>query len=222
MEILKFTIRGDYARFRVPYTTTSALTYSTITPIAARGIIGAIMGIEYSDIFEYSRDLEIGIKVKNEVRKTTQSFNLKPMTNSNGAANYQSRIEFLRDVEYEIYVKSSKEKLKSIYDKIESCDFIFTPYLGCSEYNAIIRNPNICIGTENNEVVVESISVIPKKLLETLGDVEKAYFDRIPIDNTKIREYSEYEKVVFTINQKLKVRNHDNIIKVGEEYVYFF
>ena len=98
MKALIFKLKGDYARFRCPYSTTSALSYSSIHPIAVKGLIGAIMGIDYSELFEYSKDIKIGIQVLNQVKKDTQSFNLVPMIKNNGSPTFPSRIEFLRDV----------------------------------------------------------------------------------------------------------------------------
>ena len=43
MKALIFKATGDFARFRCSYTTTSALTYSVIHPIAVKGLIGAII-----------------------------------------------------------------------------------------------------------------------------------------------------------------------------------
>ena len=53
MKCLVFKVRGDYARFRKSYTTTSALTYLLIHPVAVRGLIGAMLGIDREKLYEY-------------------------------------------------------------------------------------------------------------------------------------------------------------------------
>ena len=52
MKSIVFKVRGDYARFRKSYTTTSALTYLVMHPVAIRGMIGAILGIDKSQLYE--------------------------------------------------------------------------------------------------------------------------------------------------------------------------
>ncbi|MGL5150978.1 MAG: type I-B CRISPR-associated protein Cas5b, partial [Clostridium sp.] len=130
MKVLTFTVKGDFARFRIPYTTTSALSYSLIHPIAIKGLIGAIMGIDYKDLFEYTEGMEVGIQVLNPLNKDTQSFNLVPQTGANNSPNFQSRVEFLRNVKYRIFLSSTDEKLKKIENVMKERSFQFTPYLG--------------------------------------------------------------------------------------------
>lgn len=79
MKCLVFKVRGDYARFRKSYTTTSALTYLLIHPVAVRGLIGAMLGIDREKLYEKTKDIEVAIQVVNQVRKDMQSFNLVNM-----------------------------------------------------------------------------------------------------------------------------------------------
>ena len=63
MKCLVFKVRGDYARFRKSYTTTSALTYLLIHPVAVRGLIGAMLGIDREKLYEKTKDIEVAIIV---------------------------------------------------------------------------------------------------------------------------------------------------------------
>ena len=217
MKTLVFTARGQYARFRCPYTTTSALTFLTIHPIAVRGMIGAIMGIEYNQLYDYTKYMKIAIEVLNPVYTDTQAFNLIAQKNNNGAANFQSRIQFLRDVHYRIYLQDCKVDL--IAKTIQSRRFCFTPYLGCSEHIAKIEFERMSIG---EKIKSHSVStMIPKEYIN-LEESEniKLYSDRIPVKNKEDREYTEYSNVIFSTTDSLHIKTTD-LIKVGEKNVFF-
>lgn len=217
MKTLVFTAKGQYARFRCPYTTTSALTFLTIHPIAVRGIIGAIMGIDYSELYEYTKDMKIGIEVLNAVYKDTQSFNLIAQNNNNGAANFQSRIQFLRDVKYRIYIQDAK--VDAIAEILQSREYGFTPYLGCSEYIAKLEFEGLLEGTTNYSSTVNT--VISKDLIkvEDCEDIN-IYTDRIPVKNKEDREYTEYLDIAFASNHVLPIKETE-LVTVGEKNVFF-
>lgn len=219
MKAIVFTIKGDFARFRLPYTTTSALTYSLIHPIAVKGIIGAIMGIDYNELYNYTKDMKVAIQVLNPIKKDTQSFNLVPQTGSNGAANFQSRIEFLRDVKYRIFISTSDEELEKIKDTMKNGNFQFTPYLGASEHVAKIDFEKICTCEETRNIKLVH-TVIPKDSLKKIGLADEIHLDRIPVENFATREYKKYEKIVFSINKELE-SNGLNLYNIGGFNVYF-
>ena len=45
MKALIFEVKGTIAHFRRPDTTATHLTYPFITPLAAKGLVGAMLGI---------------------------------------------------------------------------------------------------------------------------------------------------------------------------------
>ena len=120
MKSIVFKVRGDYARFRKSYTTTSALTYLVMHPVAIRGMIGAILGIDKSQLYEETKDIEVGIQVLREIRKDMQSFNLLNMKSSDKIFRFPSNVEFLRNVEYRIFVKCEDKKLNKIKEVLMS------------------------------------------------------------------------------------------------------
>lgn len=222
MRALTFKASGDYARFRCPYTTTSALTYTVIHPIAVKGMIGAIMGSDYSNLYEYTNDMKIGIEVLKNVKKDTQSFNLISQTNNNNSPNFQSRVEFLRDVSYRIYLSCEDSKLDEIAEVLKSKEFTFTPYLGASEHIVKLEFESVEVMESINEEYIYASSIIPKKIvnIDELNDIS-LNLDRIPVKNSKNREYKEYIKIAFAPNEKINVKCY-NMYKVGESNVYFF
>ncbi len=223
MKTLVFTAQSQYARFRCPHTTTSALTFLTIHPIAVKGILGAIMGVDYSKLHEFSKDIKVGIQVLNPVYKDTQSFNLIAQVRNNGAANFQSRVQFLRDVKYRIFVSAEVEKLDQLKHSIERHDYVFTPYLGCSEHVAKIDFEGLYETKLSKEACVDT--VIPKKFilldLESPDKKSTLYMDRIPTMNSKEREYIEYQNVVFQVNDSVEIWDCQ-VFKVGDKNVFFF
>lgn len=219
MQTLIFTAEGDYARFRCPHTTTSALTFSTIHPIAVRGLIGAILGVEYEQLYGYTKNMKIGIQVVNPIYKDTQSFNLIAQTNNNKSANFQSRIQFLRDVKYRIFVNSEIEKLELLKDTIKNRNYVFTPYLGCSEHIAKLEYEGIFKAVLSEENLVDTI--VPKQDVDISQVEDRTIFmDRIPTRNNKNREYLTYTNVVIAIEGGLSIKSSE-IFKVGDYNVFF-
>ena len=222
MKALVFTVSGNYARFRCPYTTTSALTYTVFHPIAIKGLIGAIMGIRYEDLYEYTKNMKVAIEVLSSIKKDIQSFNLVPQVKNNGSPNFQSRVEFLRKVMYRIFISDNEDKLVDIERVMRARNYVFTPYLGASEHIAKIEFENLAKVEKVIEEKVIVNSVVPKEyvIFDELGDIEIC-LDRIPIKNQKNREYIEYEKIAFVPSGGILVKGVD-INKVGDNNVYFF
>jgi CRISPR-associated protein Cas5h len=219
MKALVLTAESSYARFRCPHTTTSALTFLTLHPIAVRGLAGAIMGIDYKELYDYSKDMKIGIQVLNKVYKDMQSFNLIAQTNNNGAPNFQSRVQFLRDVKYRLFISDKEEKLTEISRVLQSRSYVFTPYLGCSEHIARLNYEGIfdvqAIEAQKADTVV----------LKEYVDIDECkdihlYVDRIPIKNNKSREYIEYKNITFAAGSKIPVKDCETY-KVGDYNVFF-
>ncbi|SCY79534.1 type I-B CRISPR-associated protein Cas5b [Alkaliphilus peptidifermentans] len=220
MQTLVFTAKGAYARFRCPHTTTSALTFLSIHPIAVKGLIGAVLGVAYDEMYEHTKNMKIGIQVLNPVYKDTQSFNLIAQTNNNKAANFQSRVQFLRDVKYRIFVSDEEEKLQRLMDALQSHEYVFTPYLGCSEHIAKLEYEDMLFGNVYSGQSVDTL--VPKEY--TVLDIKEdlaIYIDRIPIKNAKDREYLAYSKIVFGVDIPLQTKDCE-IYRVGERNVFFF
>lgn len=219
MKTLVFTAKSEYARFRCPHTTTSALTFLTIHPIAVRGLIGAVLGIEYERLYEYTKDIKIGIQVINPIYKDTQSFNLIAQTKNNKAANFQSRIQFLRDVKYRIFVATSEEKLNNLKYVLENHNYVFTPYLGCSEHVAKLDYEGIFDTGFCDDLSVDTI--ISKEYVDfsKINNVT-IFVERIPVANNKDREYLRYDNIVIPIGNPLTIIDCE-IFKVGEYNVFF-
>lgn len=221
MKSIVFRVSGDYARFRKSYTTTSALTYLVMHPIAIRGMIGAILGIDKGELYEETKDIEVGIQVLKPIRKDMQSFNLLNMKSSDKIFRFPSNIEFLRNVEYRIFIKSGEGKLNKIKEVLINREFVFTPYLGASEHIAKIMYEDEYETILLDKGCYEVSTVVDQdKCKIEFDDNITLYTDNIPVKNNKTREYTKYKKIMFSVNQPLKAES-DICYKVGEYNVIF-
>ncbi len=162
MKVLVFDIASDYAHFRKPYTTTSALTYSVPPRTVIFGIVGNIIGIqsggfgrsEQSSYFE-AKGLKTGVRVLRSVRKTT--FNLKYLHTKSGGSILVP-VECVVSPKYRIYATGSTELLSVLKGTLEKHETHFTPYLGISEFIATIDYIGEFEANDmNGEVLVDSI-----------------------------------------------------------------
>lgn len=222
MKCIVFKVRGDYARFRKSYTTTSALTYLTIHPIAIRGLIGAILGIDRNNLHKETKDIDVAIQVVNEIRKDMQSFNLVNMKSADKFFRFPSNVEFLRNVEYKIFIKCEENKLKQIKNTLIEGEYIFTPYIGASEHIAKLEYEDEyeCIQLNKEYHMIDSIIDVNNSQIEFDEDIILTT-DNIPTKNNEKREYIEYKKIIFTTNRKKINAKCENIYKVGGYNVTF-
>ena len=223
MKCLVFKVRGDYARFRKSYTTTSALTYLLIHTVAVRGLIGAMLGIDREMLYEKTKDIEVSIQVINQVRKDMQSFNLVNMKANDKIFRFPSNVEFLRNVEYRIFIKTDDKILYEIDNCIKKGEYIFTPYLGSSEHIAKIEYEGIYNCEKLNMGNHKVISAIPlNKNKIDFGDSDILLMtDNIPTKRDINREYIEYKKVIFATNENTINVETENCYKVGGYNVIF-
>ena len=223
MKCLVFKVRGDYARFRKSYTTTSALTYLLIHPVAVRGLIGAVLGINREELYEKTKDIKVAVQVINEIKKDMQSFNLINMKSSDKIFRFPSNVEFLRDVEYRLFIKSDENIISELEKSLKQGEFVFTPYLGASEHIAKIEYEGVynCEKLPNGNHQVISAVDLESNTIDFGDDDIMLTTDNIPIDNDKNREYIKYKKVIFATGENKISVNTDNCYKVGEYNVVF-
>lgn len=224
MNCIVFTAKSKYAKFRKAYTTTSTFTHLLVPPTAVRGLIGAILGIDRVDLYKETVDLDIAVQVINEVNKDTQSFNLNIMNSEKGKSfSYPSNIEFLRDVEYRIFIKSSNVELLSKIEKaLNDENYFYTPYLGGTEHICKLNYE----GLQSCEKLVEGeysvCTAFDKKRAKRINLADTVvYSDNLPTKFDEKRAYIEYKKIYFPVDNNVVSIISDNIYKVGDRYVEF-
>ena len=104
MKAVVFEVKGAIAHFRRPDTTATHLTYPFITPLAVKGLVGAILGI--TDFM--TRDY-VGIQLLNPVRTSAQQLSMLGKDSGNTfSAHYRGTLSCpaYRDIMWVINMKN--------------------------------------------------------------------------------------------------------------------
>lgn len=238
-QILIFDVESEYGHFRKFNTTTSPLTYSIPTRPAIAGLLGAILGIErefsankfntgivpVAEIFAKSK-ANIGVQILNPIKKVNIAFNL--LDTEKTAASFfnvkqrtQIEFELLKEPKFRIFVALQDEKLfAQLTDRVKKNQTHFTPYLGLSQFTAMIEYKGIETATllsknEFHEVVtaVNVSELDANNSIEFNSSVDFKYTsDTLPIEMKRDREVTEYSEVIMETN--------GNTIQVKSDKIY--
>lgn len=216
MDCLVFTAKGKYAAFRKPESTTSALTFSCIHPVAVRGLVGAVLGLDNgafgmsnarlakprNELYETTKDMRVGIRVLKPVLKDMQNLSMITMK-SEPLFNFQAPTQFLRDPEYEIFIAWDSEKLDRLETALKSREYGIAPYLGVSEFGAklnFVKRYN----AELTENAVAVDTVVPARCIKSMEFLERNLnvetVNLFPTKNNELREYVVRETVKFAFD----------------------
>lgn len=223
VDCIVFRVSGKYGHFRRPEATTSALTFSCIHPIAVKGLVGAILGIDRKELYEQTKNIIVGIRVISPVITDMQGIKIVPPTGK-GGFNVPATMQFIRNPIYEIYINWDIEHLNELEKRLKNKTAAFTPCLGISEFIAkvsFISRTNAII--QNNCTKVDS--VIPIRCIINrvypAEDVTERE-DYIPVNNNKFREYIAKEHIIFSTDNAIEGIINTDIWRVGDQNVYFF
>lgn len=171
MKAVVFDVRSPLAHFRRPDTTTTQLTYPFITPLAAKGLVGAIIGIT-----DFQTNDKVGIEIKRPIHTSAQQLSLlgtKPTE-----FNRPTTQEFIVDAFYRIYYVGNEyvEKLATFLEVNRS---VYLTYLGV----AFALTRPIYIGTfDVQEVVSNQVlhtpTVVPIPLIQKIHEIENRQYGR--------------------------------------------
>lgn len=151
-----FDVKGTIAHFRRPDTTATQLTYPFITPIAAKGLIGAVLGI--TDFM--TRD-QVGIQLLNPVRTSAQQLS---MLGKDGGTSFNrpTTMELLVNPAYRIYY-TGDEYVDELRDRLQGKCSVYHTYLGVA---FAFTFPEF-VGYDNDvqpiidDSIIETYSVVP-------------------------------------------------------------
>ena len=175
-QVIVFDIWSDYAYFRKPYTTTTALTYNFIPRSTIEGLVCAILGIDRYERFNKLIDCKIGLRILSEIKKMPFStIHIHPdfwitmgqyATNeiSNNIKNFRSRVnlELLVKPKYRIYFADNKYNSELEF-QLKNHQTVYTPYLGTStmisnfEYIGTFQ----CTPNKSDHKFIEISSIVP-------------------------------------------------------------
>ncbi len=171
MKTVVFDIKGKIGHFRRPDTTVTQLTYPFITPLAAKGLVGAILGI--TDFV--TRD-KIGIQLLSSVRTSVQQLSL---LGESGTFNRPTTIEFLVNPAYRIYY-AGDEYVDELHNKLKNNASVYPTYLGAAY---ALTFPKLVDYFEEVEIIydeigIETSSVVPIPAIKELVFEDDHYYNR--------------------------------------------
>lgn len=174
MRGLAFDIKGSIAHFRRPDTTATQMTYPFITPTAAKGLVGAILGIE-----DFVTQDRIGIELLNPVRTVAQQMSMLGK-DASSAFNRPTTIELLVNPSYRIYY-SGNEYTEQLLDYLVNEKAVYATYLGTAYaltkpvlYKTYLEVSYI----KTEEQAIEVKSVVPTALIKEIVLKPDRYYCR--------------------------------------------
>ena len=240
-QVIVFDIWSNYAYFRKPYTTTTALTYSFIPRSTIEGLVCAILGIDRYDIYNELIDSKIGLRILSEVKKIPFStihthsdfwsimgkYVMNKIINIKKEFRTRINLELLINPKYRIYFSDKKYNLE-LETKLKNHQTVYTPYLGTSTMIAnfeYINTFDLHTHNKNNEKFIEISSIVPyiNKIPTLMIEKDRIYAieQNIPAKINKDRDLiSSYSAIYNPTNGKIKVKdieyqsiNYTNIVK---------
>lgn len=218
--LIVFDIRGSYAYFRRPYTTTSATSYPFPCRSNIEGLVAAILGIESSAYPETFISSRIAISLLNNVSKMPFSLTYTHSDFWNNIARYlrtgstlpyiraPRRIELLREPKYRLYFSTNDSKLMDeLGSKLENHEAVYPPYLGSNNMlanfeliDANAKAQALPMQEEESYVSVSSIvpfrQRIPKILIQK--DIPYAVEHDMPAHITSDRELTYSYSAIYS------------------------
>jgi len=215
MEVLVFEIFAPFGHFRIPYTTTSPLTYSIPPKTAVAGMVGGIIGLDKKDYLKcFNNDnFKIAIQILNPIKMihinenflNVKSIKFFARWKKNSNPRTQINVEFLKEPKYRIYFFHSDENIYSeLKKRLSAHQSYYTLCMGLSEclanYNYLgefeIKNEKLDKETEINSVVPLSILNKDSLILFKENEPRKYIKVHIPIALNKNRELSKTEEIL--------------------------
>lgn len=242
MRIVVFDLWGDFGHFKIPYTTSSPLTFPIPPKTALYGIIGAIMGYdknEYLENFEQG-NWSFSLSIKKPIQKmyipenliNTKEVKLFARMPKNKSCRTQINFEFLKDPFYRIYVTSeNNEELNKLKNLLEEHKSFYSISLGISECLANFKFVGVYnVEKQRSKEFVDISSIVPlyslKDNLEInfLEDSKKYLKVHLPLEMKKDRELVKTGDFILEANGKTisaKVPEFLSIEELREKILLF-
>lgn len=232
MKILVFDIWSQYGHFRVPYTTSSPLSFPIPTKTAVYGMLGALIGLDKKDYLNHFQDskckITIGIK-KPIIKKRISELHVKVKDSLEEFFAIDSRsrikIEFLKFPKYRLFVSHDDNKIYSqIKENLESHKSVYSLCMGLSECLANYEflgeyEPEVMNSKEFQEIS----SIIPFEELENQNSIKllepgkKFLRTHIPLEMKPNREILKTGDFLIEANgYKIKAKIKNKILFIPE------
>lgn len=243
-KVLVFDFYAPLGHYKMPYTTTSPLTFPTPTKTSIYGLIGAIIGLDKNDYLNYFQNetTKLAIAINKKIKKTTIAQNLintkavsmfARMDSRKNAPRTQIRIEFLKDISYRIYVNFGTNELHNrLKDMLSFHKTKYSISMGLSEclanYNYIGEFDLIKVKDNNN--FIELNSILPINLLKDNFQIKLLERDKkflrvhLPLEMKANRELIKSGDFIIEENGKTistSIKNYFRIEKLEQNIVLF-
>ncbi|MEW6172348.1 MAG: type I-B CRISPR-associated protein Cas5b [Bacillota bacterium] len=205
MKTVVFEVWSDYAHFRKPYTTTSALSFAVPPITAAAGLVGAIMGIE-SGGFGRSSHLPFLRQHRGKfavslgsggISKTKFNVNYLKTKPDKRGRSIQVPVELVREPRYRLYVSLADELLTELTKSLQNGACYYTPYLGLSEFIATFKFIDL-VEFKNIPVPAEVHSLVPLDWFVLEIEPGKRYFrETHSVDMDGRRRVARYVELAY-------------------------
>ncbi|MBD3192485.1 MAG: type I-B CRISPR-associated protein Cas5 [Candidatus Heimdallarchaeota archaeon] len=202
-KVIGFQLEGDFAHFRKPFSTTSPLSFSLPPKTAISGIISGIFGWEKNSYYQKLRspEFEISIVLKKPIKKIRLGLNLEN-TKKGMIGRSPTRYEFLKNVGYEIFVKTTnRELLDGLISSLKEKKFVYTPCLGLAMFLAKVKfTGSFSCSALTSDKKVEIDSVIPSspEIPKFFSEPNLNYYvEEIPAEMDNDRQVTKFIKIVF-------------------------
>lgn len=173
MNTVTFDLKGKLAHFRRPDTTATQLTYPFITPTAAKGLVGAILGIT-----DFMTDDKVGVQLLHPVKTTSQQLSMLGK-DAGSSFNRPTTIELLINPYYRIYYAGG-EHVDELAEKLTHRQSVYPTYLGVAYALTFPKfvdyETNIDLIDTEREITTQS--VIPTNVISDLIMDEDRYYSR--------------------------------------------
>jgi CRISPR-associated protein Cas5h len=223
---VSFNIKSDFARFNKLLSTSSAFTYLIIHPLAVKGLVGNILGIDKEKLNEFNQDIRVGIQVLSPIEKETKVLNHVIKKVNDNLNSLLSSVEVVKNPCYRLFILSSnKLKLQQLVETLREETYKRIPCLGCSEYSAKIEFEGLSLAKAIPPGIHQISSIIPvnKIKLHWEKDEMEIHIENIPVKGYGKKEYIEFHQVLFRCNQEdIKGVILDKIYQVGDRNIFFF
>ena len=184
MKIVAFDLWGDYGHFKIPYTTTSPLTFPIPSKTALYGIIGAFLGYNKNDYLKnfQNKSWKFAVALNNPIKKTHIAENLIDSGEvkmfarmpKGKACRTQIKIEFLKDPSFRIYAASNQtEELVRLENLLENHESTYSISLGISECIANFEYIGSFEASNRQPTnIIEVSSILPLSAISGLSEID--------------------------------------------------
>jgi len=221
MKAIQLKISGNWAQFRRAETSNNPLSHDLITKTAFIGLIGAVLGIDRSEMKNlfpvWSKHFIYGVQIINDVNKQSWGFTLRKA--GDAWSKSPGQMEFIRNPEYVVTLALSNTDSKSHFEQFkENCKnglAHYEPVLGlhnCPAEIHFLEEGEVTMidddsfetkGFVTNQHSMEDFSSLPSRL----------GFDNIPIFQNNDFWSNEFQAIIYP--------SAGNTIKVKGKHFYF-